>query len=168
MVVSGGYSLILERQRMALAKSLRTLLGSHGVAQGTTSIKEDSVEGEAIARNSNSHLTATRIKRSHPYLGVDTRHAKVNWTFCQIQNSHGLSNMLLKRYPVRSDKAQISMYAHFETRSKLAGDGGIADSSYDSSYPSERLCGCLEPQATKMAPALVAKRNPVPCDSSDI
>ena len=50
---------------MAIAKYVQTLLGSHGVAQGTTSIKEDSVEEEVIAQNSKSHLTATGIKRSH-------------------------------------------------------------------------------------------------------
>lgn len=45
--------------------------------------------------------------------------------------------MLLKRYPIQSDKAQISMYIHFETRSKVAV--GIAGQLYqlkESALPS--------------------------------
>jgi hypothetical protein len=59
--------------------------------------------------------------------------------------------MSLKHYPVQSDKARISRYVHFESWSKVAVlMGGRA---------SKHLCGYLEPQDTKMAPALVVKRN---------
>lgn len=66
---------------MALAKYVQTLLGSFSWScKGTTSIKEDSVEEEVIAQNLKSHLTAR--DKEVASVGVDTRHAKANRTFC--------------------------------------------------------------------------------------